>query len=39
MIWRRGELEDRAENGHVIKLNDAWDRYICLAEKGVAVLT
>ena len=34
MVWVRGELEDAAEKAPVIKINDdAWDKYICLAEK------
>lgn len=33
LVWLSGELEYAADKGHVIKLNDAWDRYTTLAEK------
>ena len=34
MIWLCEELEYAADKGHVIKLNDAWDRYMVLAERA-----
>ena len=34
MVWLCDELKCAAEKGHVIKLNDAWDRYCAPAEKG-----
>ena len=34
MIWLCEELEYAANKGYVIKLNDAWNRYVTLAEKA-----
>lgn len=36
MIWLRGELEYAADKdkGYVIKLNDAWNRYMVLAGRA-----
>lgn len=34
MTWLCEELEYAADKGHVIKLNDAWDRYMVLAERA-----
>ena len=33
MIWLCEELEYADDKGYVIKLNDAWNRYMALAEK------
>lgn len=34
MIWLCEELEYAADKGYVIKLNDAWNRYLVLAERA-----
>jgi hypothetical protein len=34
LVWLSKELEYAADKGHVIKLDDAWDRYTVLAEKA-----
>ena len=34
MIWLCEELEYAADKGYVIKLNDAWNRYVALAERA-----
>ena len=34
MIWLCKELEYPSDKGHGIKLNDAWDRYMTLAERA-----
>ena len=34
MIWLCDELEYAADKGYVIKLNDAWNRYMVLAERA-----
>lgn len=33
MIWLCDELEYATDEGYVIKLNDAWNRYVVLAER------
>ena len=34
LIWLPKELEYASNKGHVIRLDDAWERYIILAEKA-----
>ncbi|CAB3989702.1 Hypothetical predicted protein [Paramuricea clavata] len=33
LVWLSKELEYAADKGHVIRLDDAWERYTILAEK------
>ena len=34
MVWLCKELQNAAENGQVLQLNDVWDRYVKLAEES-----